>query len=182
MTTGQIRTGLPRLVATAAILLALPVAAGAADVKLGYIDSARIFAEYKGTEDAQRDFDQEVAGWEEQARTMKAELDSLAEVYQSQSLMLSEAKKTERQQEITAKQAEYETFVQSVFGPEGRVAEKNSELVRPIVDKINLVLQEIGDAEGYTLVLDASIGGIVYASDGIDLTDRVLEELNKGLE
>ena len=83
---------------------------------------------------------------------------------------------------ITAKQTEYEGFVQTIFGPEGRVAEKNSELVRPIVDKINLVLKQIGDDEGYTMVFDASIGGIVYAADGIDLTDRVLEELNKGLE
>ena len=177
-----IRARIRRILVPAVAVLILPAALAAEDLKIGYIDSARIFAEYKGTEDAQRDFDQEVAGWEEKARGMKAELDSLTEVYQSQSLMLSEAKKAERQQEIAAKQAEYESYVQSVFGPEGRVAEKNSELVRPIVDKINLVLQEIGDEEGYTMVFDASIGGIVYAAEGIDLTDRVLEELNKGLE
>ncbi|MBN1825919.1 MAG: OmpH family outer membrane protein [Candidatus Eisenbacteria bacterium] len=182
MKTQTVRTGARRILVLATAILSIPAGIAAADMKIGYIDSARIFAEYKGTEDAQRSFDQEVAAWEQQAQQMKAELDSLHELYQSQSLMLSDAKKAERQQEIAAKQAEYETFVQSVFGPQGRVAEKNGELVRPIVDKINLVLQVIGDDEGFTIVLDAAVGGIVYAADGLDLTDRVLEELNKGLE
>lgn len=169
-----------------AMLLALAFGtvsdAGAADMKIGYIDSARIFAEFKGTEDAQRSFDQEVEAWETQAAEMKANLDSLDGEYQRQSLMLSDTRKAEKQQEITEKRTAYESFVQSVWGPQGKLAEKNTELVQPIVEKINLVLQKLGDEEGYEIVFDASLGGIVYASDTIDLTDRVLEELNKGFE
>jgi len=167
------------------ILIGLLLAASpvlAADVKIGFIDSARIFAEYKGTEDAQRSFDEEVGTWETQAETMKADLDSLELEYQRQSLMMSEAKKTERQQEILQKRQEYEAFVQSVWGPQGRLAEKNSELVQPIVDQINVILQRLGEEEDYTIVLDASLGGIVFAAEGLDLTERVLEELNQGVQ
>ncbi|MFH1276978.1 MAG: OmpH family outer membrane protein [Candidatus Eisenbacteria bacterium] len=166
--------------ALAAFLGAAPAAAD--DAKIGYIDSARIFAEYRGTEDAQRSFDQEVEAWEKQAEGMKADLDSLQKEYQAQSLILSDTRKQEKQQEILAKQSAYETFVQSVWGPQGKLASKNSELVQPIIEKINLILQKIGDEEGFTIVFDAAVGGIVYASDGIDLTARILEELNKGLE
>lgn len=160
-------------------LLAAPLMA---EVKIGYIDSARIFAEYKGTADAQRTFDEEVVTWEAQAQTMKVELDSLDQEYERQSLMMSDAKKAERQQQILQKRQEYESFVQSVWGPQGRLATKNSELVAPIVEKINIILEKLGEEEGYTLVLDASVGGIVYATDGIDLTTQVLEELNEGVQ
>ncbi len=156
--------------------------ASAADLKIGYIDSARIFAEYKGTEDAQKAFDDEVEGWEKQAQAMKAEIDSLAGAYQAQSLMLSDARKVEKEQELLEKKTAYETFVQSIWGPQGKLAEKNSELVQPIIEKINVVLQLIGGEDGFTIVFDASLGGIVYAAEGIDLTDQVLAELNKGFE
>jgi outer membrane protein len=166
----------------ALLFFAAPSPSGAADAKIGYIDSSRIFAEYKGTEDAQRSFDEEVGAWTKQAETMKAEMDSLEKEFASQSLMLSDARKAERKALIDEKKAAYEAFTQSVWGPQGKIAEKNSELVQPIIEKINVVLKRIGDEEGYTLVLDAAVGGIVYAAEGIDLTARVLEELNKGLE
>jgi outer membrane protein len=170
--------------AVLAVLVSLVPAgsARAADLKIGYIDSSRIFAEYKGTEDAQRSFDEEVQVWVKQAETMKAELDSLEKDFTAQSLMLSDARKTEKRQAISDKKAAYETFTQSVWGPQGRIAEKNSQLIQPIIEKINVVLKKIGDEEGYLIVLDSSLGGIVYAAEGIDLSDRVLEELNKGIE
>lgn len=164
----------------AAFLLSAGVAG--AEGKIGYIDSARIFAEYKGTEDAQRTFDSEVEGWEQQAQGLKTQLDSLEGEYQRQSLMLSETRKRERQQEILTKRQEYEAFVQSVWGPQGKLAVKNSELVQPIVEKINVILQRLGVEEDYAIVFDASLGGIVYAAEGIDLTDRIIEELNQGAQ
>jgi len=182
-----VKTGIARLVRGGAVAAFVAAALGAgpidaAEPKIGYIDSARIFAEFKGTEDAQRSFDQEVAGWVKEAEGMKAELDSLQREFQAQSLMLSDTRKEERKQAIDQKKAAYETFTQSVWGPQGKIAEKNSELIQPIIEKINVVLQRIGEEENYTIVLDASVGGIVYAAPGIDLTDRILEELNRGIE
>lgn len=167
-------------IALAALLLS--TGAAFAESKIGYIDSARIFAEYKGTEDAQRTFDSEVEQWELQAQGLKTQLDSLEGEYQRQSLMLSETRKRERQQEILTKRQEYETFVQSVWGPQGKLAVKNSELVQPIVELINVILQRLGVEEDYAIVFDASLGGIVYAAEGIDLTDRIIEELNQGVQ
>ena len=153
--------------------------ASAADMKIGYIDSARIFAEYKGTEDAQKAFDDEVEGWEKQAEAMKVEMDSLAGAYQAQSLMLSDARKAEKEQEILQKKTAYETFVQSIWGPQGKLAEKNSELVQPIIEKINVILEKIGREENFAMIFNTVGGVLVYADPGLDLTDRVIEELNK---
>ncbi len=164
------------------IALAVVIAAGPAraEVKLGYIDSARILAEYKVVEDAKKTFDQQAGTWERERKVLEAELDSLNAEYRSQEMMLTESIKKERKELIRAKNSAYEEFVRSIWGPEGRLAQKNAELMKPIIDKVNTILERIGEAEKFTLILDAANGSVVYASPGADLTARVLEELNKG--
>ena len=68
----------------------------------------------------------------------------------------------------------------SIWGDDGRAVQRNLELTKPIIDKVNEILQRICEEEGYGLVLDASEGSIVYAQPELDLTDRILEELREG--
>ena len=49
----------------------------------------------------------------------------------------------------------------------------------PIIDKINKILEKIGKDEEYDLIMDARMGGVVYAKEKFDLTDRVVKILNK---
>ncbi len=172
------------ILSLALIALAVVFAAGTAraEVKLGYIDSARILAEYKVVEDAKKTFDQQAGTWERERKVLEAELDSLNAEYRSQEMMLTESIKKERKESIRAKNTAYEEFVRSIWGPEGKLAQKNAELMKPIIDKVNTILERIGEAEKFTLILDAANGSVVYASPGADLTPRVLEELNKGAQ
>lgn len=160
-------------------VLAAPRAA-LAEAKLGYIDSARILSEYKMVEDAKKSFDQQANTWEKERVVMEAELDSLNAEYKNQELMLTEAMKKEKKAQILAKKNTYEEFVRSIWGPQGKLASKNEELMKPIIDKVNAILERIGTEEKFTMIFDAANGSVVYASPGVDLTTRVLEELNKG--
>ena len=53
------------------VFLASTMPAQAADLKIGYIDSERIFRSYQGTSDAQSKLDQEVTEWEKRAEEMR---------------------------------------------------------------------------------------------------------------
>jgi outer membrane protein len=160
----------------------VPAVPALAEVKLGYIDSARILVEFKGVEDAKRTFDQEVKNWEKQEEMLRSELDSLGGEYKSQELMLTESMKKEKQDVIRTKKSAYDEFVKSIWGPEGKLAQKNAELMKPIIDKVNAILERIGNDEKFTMIFDAANGGVVYAAPGADLTTRVLEELGKGTQ
>ncbi len=164
----------------AVFLLGFPaVPARAADLKLGFIDSERIFAEFHGTKDAQSQFNQQVEQWNKELEGKKQELDQLQKDYESQSLILSEPKRREREEEIQKKRSELDAFTQDIWGPTGKVAKRNQELTQPIVDKIREVLTNIGQSEGYSIIFDATDGNIVYANDAFDLTDRVVAVLNE---
>ena len=48
-----------------------------------------------------------------------------------------------------------------------------------MLDKINAVLEKIAIAEGYALILDTVNCNIAYGKKELDITDKVLEELEK---
>jgi outer membrane protein len=165
------------------VLSHLPFSAlRAEEIKLGYIDTVKIFAEFKETVDAEAIYKKEVDAWKKKASDMEATLATMREEIQSQSLMLSEEKLAEKKQTFDKKLAEYNQFMTDVFGDNGQAAKRNKELTQPIVEKINAVIARIAEADGYTLVLDAAQGNIVYAKKALDLTARVMEELEKQMQ
>jgi outer membrane protein len=154
----------------------------AEEIKLGYIDTVKIFAEFKETVDAEAIYKKEVDAWKKKASDMEATLATMREEIQSQSLMLSEEKLAEKKQLFDKKLAEYNQYMTDVFGDNGQAAKRNKELTQPIVEKINAVIAQIAEAEGYTLILDAAQGNIVFAKKALDLTDRVMAELEKQMQ
>lgn len=168
-----------------AIVIAMMCCVGAGfaqEVKIGYIDSERIFNEYKAVSEAQAQFDRDVEAWKKEAEQTERELQSMQEELESQRLLLSEGALQEKQMALQTMASEYERFIQSVWGPTGRIAQRNAELTRPIMDKVRQVVDKLAAEQGYSLIFDAADGNIVYGEKSLDLTDQVLTELNKDVE
>ena len=162
---------------TLALAIVGPPAARA-DIKVGFIDSDRIFAEYPKTREAQEAFNREVQELSRTAKEKKSEIDELQKKLDQQGPMLSEAKRDEQNRDIQRKAADYEQFVQTNWGPGGRISKLNEEFLKPIVDRVHALVTEIGQQEGYSLILDAVDGNIIFGDHTLDLTDRVLNGLN----
>lgn len=161
------------------------------EMKIGFVNSAEIFSQYKTFADAQEKFNKEVEEWQEKAQTMKAEVDSLASYLKGEIAVipprlpfhaLSESKQREKQEEYKTKESAYLEYVNTVFGPDGTAERRNAELTQPILDKINSIIAKIAQEENYTYVFDAVGGGIAYADTKYDLSKRIIEELNKEVE
>ena len=159
--------------------LVFPGTSRAADLKIGFIDSERIFADYAGTQEAQRSFNREVQELTKTAKEKKTEIDDLQRKLDAQGPMLSEAKRDEQNEALQKKVAEYDAFVQKNWGPQGSVSKLNEQYLKPIVDRVHKIVTTIGSDEGYSLVLDAADGNIIFGDRTLDLTDRVLDLLKK---
>lgn len=167
-----------RLLFVVIVTLSLSAAAFAKDLKIGYIHSQRILAEFQESKEAQRTLDDEQKTWMEEAKKMENEITRLEDELENQSLLLSEEKKAERLQLIQTKYLEYQRFQQEIWGENGKLYQRNKELTQPIIDKVNTIIQKIGEEGEYDVIFDAAVGNIVYAKDEFDLTDLVLEDLN----
>ncbi len=160
----------------AASLLAAPAFAQEA-MKLGYVDSDRIRAEFKEFGDAQTRLDAEIISAQRQDSILASELENLQEELSKQASVLSAAKKAEKEKTFEAKQAAYFQFRQSTFGQGGRLEQMRMNLSKPILDKVMEAIQRVAKAEGYTFVF--SDESVVYAKEGSNLTEKVLAELAK---
>jgi outer membrane protein len=150
-----------------------------AELKVGIINSEKIFLEYEGTKQAQEKFNKEVAKWEQEATDRQKEIKELQQQLEKQSLLLSAERKKEIEEKLQQKVIEYRKFLNEKFGQQGEALKQNQELTAPIIDRIKAILDKIGEAESYDLILDTQNGGVVFWKKTYDLTDKVLKELQK---
>ena len=170
-------------VAISAVALALAVAPMAsAQMKLGHIDSQKILESYKESQDAQKQLASLNEQWQQEAKNMQQDLQEKQDQLESQALLLSEEKKSEKAQEIQNLYLRFQQFQQEKWGQQGELYVKQKEFMQPVLEKINTAIRRIGAEEKFDYIFDVVAGNILYAGDGQpDLTQRVIDELNKGL-
>ncbi len=168
-----------RLTALALMLAIMGGSAAAKDFKIGYIFSQKIMAEFPESIEAQKTLDEEQKKWQDQAKKMEDNITKMQDKLENQSLMLSEQKKKELQSAIQDSMIAYQRFQQDVFGEQGKIYQRNKELTGPIIDKVNAVIAKLGKDGGYDVIFDANLGNIVYARPDFDITQVVLDDLNK---
>mgnify|MGYP006295104669 CR=1 FL=1 len=168
-----------RLAALATATLCFAVAPCLAELKMGFISSEEIFERYQGTKEAQEKFNKEVAAWEQEASERQKEIREMKDQLEKQSLLLSSERKAEIEEKLKQKMVEYQQFLQEKFGQQGDAIKKNEELTKPIIERINKIIENIAKEENYDFIFDKRAGGGVYAKKAYNLTDRVLNQLNK---
>jgi outer membrane protein len=149
----------------------------AEELKIGYVDSQRIFAQSPEYQDAQAKFDKDVESWNTQADQMRKDIDAMQKELESQSLILSADKKKEKEQTLAAKQDTLNQFLNATFGTEGKAEKRTAELSKPIRDKVLEMIEKIAIENNYSLILDAGTVNIAYAKKSLDITDEVISEM-----
>jgi outer membrane protein len=167
----------------ALLLLALAVLpAVAKDSKVGYINIDRVIEGYEGAVEAKRQLNEAITKFEATADTLRTEHERIKAEYESQQLTLSEEGKRAKAAEVDAAKRRYDSYMTEVYSTNGRIDQKNRELIAPIVEKVDSIVSRLAVEEGYDLVLDASKSGIVFSQSGLDLTQPVIDELNREYE
>lgn len=151
--------------------------------KLGYINSQTVMAEFKEAQDAQERLDKLNREWEAEGMELRKEFEQLGEELESQSLLLSEERKKEKRAELQALYTKMQQFQEEKWGPNGEASKREAEILQPVIDKINAAIKKVGEEENFDYIFDSVNANIVYASTSQpDLTQIVLEELERGLE
>ncbi|TMQ68615.1 MAG: OmpH family outer membrane protein [Candidatus Eisenbacteria bacterium] len=167
----------PWLLAPALVLvLALP--ASAANLRIKYIDSAKIFQDYTAAQEAQQQFDRQVQTWRTEATEKETRVNQLRTEVRDQGPILSALRRQEKEEELQKAIAEYERFVQDIWGPQGRAAQENERATREVVNQIRAVVEKLASDQGLDMVLDAAGGTIIFADRSLDLSAEVVRELN----
>ncbi|HEY9185089.1 MAG TPA: OmpH family outer membrane protein [Salegentibacter sp.] len=144
--------------------------------KTAYVDTTKLIQEYQEMKDVEAKFNKKT-------ETVKGELDSVASAfqaevqdYQSKMNSMSQAQRQEREQQLMQKQQQLQQQQQQRGG---LLRQESEAAIDSIVEKVKNYVEEYGKENGYTYIFGSNeSANIMYAKDGLDITEEVLEELN----
>lgn len=148
--------------------------------ELVYVDVNKLMDGYKRTKVVRAQF-------EEKAKTLNANVDSLMtdwqkelKSYEKERSKMS-AKELELKQKLLGnKQQQINNYQQAI---QKQIQEEDKKATQTVINDINDYVKEYGKNQGYKIIFGASGGGnIMYADDVTDLTDDILEGLNAEFE
>jgi outer membrane protein len=151
----------------------------AKEFRVGYVDYDQVIAKYQAAVDAKTEMDTVRLSFEARAESLKSEYELAKSQYESQQLTLSEEGKRAKNAEVEQRKHRYDGYIADVYGKGGQIDQRYKELIAPIVGKIDSAVAKLSIDEGFALILDASKSGIVYSEAGLDLTQLVIEDLNR---
>ena len=148
--------------------------------KIGYINTQSIFAQNEDARLAHADVEKEAKRLQVEYENKAMTLDSLMRDYQKLELMLTDDMKAERQQQMQSLNIELENFQMKYFGqPDGEIFLMLQERMAPINSLMQSAIEKIAAENSYDYVLDFSQGFILYKLDSHDLTQLVIDKMNK---
>ncbi|MFO7675872.1 MAG: OmpH family outer membrane protein [bacterium] len=163
-------------------LLVVASLAGAKDYKVGFVDSDAVISRYEGAREAKSQLDQEMMKFRAEAESLRASYQVALDEYETQELSLTEEGRRAKMAEVDQLKRRYDAYIEDVYRTGGKIDQKNSELIAPLVQKIGEVVSEVARQEGFALVLDASKAEMLYSETELDLTRIVIEQLNRQYE
>ncbi|HKG95432.1 MAG TPA: OmpH family outer membrane protein [Gemmatimonadaceae bacterium] len=155
---------------------AAPTTAAAAGLKFAYLNSQLLLQQAPGRAEAEAQFEREMAAYQQQVKRMGDSLNALVADYNKQELTLSPSAKETRQKSIRDREEAYQKRTQDL---EQQARARQDELVQPILQQINVAIQQVRAEGGYTFIFDVgnSAGIVVAADTTLDITDVVMAKL-----
>lgn len=153
-----------------------------AQLKIGYVDSEVILAQFPEAIKAKSDLDGMVVKWRKDLDSMKVEIQKISEDYQKQAKTMkpedvqkAEAKYSEKVQK--AQQYQDQKFNQ----PNGEYFVKQDQLMKPVKEKIFKAIDDVSKEENMQFVFDKAGEVVLLKADPqFDITYKVLDLLKRG--
>jgi outer membrane protein len=163
------RKCLPVLVATAAVFAQAPVHAD--EVKIGFVNTDRIFREANTAKAAQAKLEQEFSRREKELNDMGTALKAASDKFEREAPTLSESQRAQRQKTLVDMDRDFQRKRREF--QEDLNARKNEEL-QQVLDRANRVVKQVAEQEKYDVILQEA----VYINPKHDITDKVIRALN----
>jgi outer membrane protein len=85
--------------------------------------------------------------------------------------------KTEKQEEMLRLEQQAQQYFQTKFGPDGEAAKRQAELMQPIIERVNVAIDQVRAEGGYALIFDLNDGALVAGDPALNITDQVVQRL-----
>lgn len=142
----------------------------AKEYKMGYVDLAKVFDQYKKTKDSEKVLTEKGKGKEAERKKMVDELRKLKD----EQALLSDKAKAEKQTIIDQKITVLQEFDRKT---QDELLKDRNDMLGGILKDIEGVVTVYAKETGYDFILNSRT--LLYGGEQYDLTEEVLKRLNK---
>jgi outer membrane protein len=159
----------------ALVLIATPVSA-AETIKVGVVDIQEFQNKSKAFQKIKVDLKKKFDALQQKLDQEKAALIKLEEEFKKQGMMLSLDAKEDKKRELEKKSRYYKYLYEDLTD---EMKDAEVEATKRVGKELEKVVEKIGGAEGYTVILEKRTLGLVYFNSAIDITARVTEAYDR---
>lgn len=142
----------------------------AAELKVGYVNTQRIFRDAPAAQKAGKKLEGEFAKRDQDLQRMAKQLQGLQENLEKNSVTMAETERRAKEKEFAELSREFQRR-QREFREDLNL--RQNEENAAVIEKANKAIKQIAEAEKFDLILQ----DVVWVSPKLDITDRVIKAL-----
>lgn len=148
----------------------------AKDLKIGVVDFQKVLEKSTVIGKMNKQLEEQIKAEEKVITDRKESLQKKKDQWEKQKSVLSQEVRTEKEEQLRQELKDLQRYAKD---KQDAFQRKGSELMQDVVKELSQIVEEIGQKEGYTSIVERSTGGVVYFSSSSDLTDAVIKEYDK---
>jgi outer membrane protein len=169
---GKMRGGRTAAVAAAAAGMLAVAGVAAAEIRIAVVDMQRALNDCDAGKKAKDQVKSKFEKSQDQLRRQREDLDRLKEDYDRKALVLKEEERRNLEKDLETRGLEfkrkYEDFQRDL-------KRTDAELTSSIVEELYEIVRDYGAKNGYSLVLEASSGALLYNDKAVDVTEEIVK-------
>jgi len=144
--------------------------------RLVWINSQAVLAATPGRAAAESLFTREMAGYRAEVQRLQSTFDSAVAEYNRAAPVMTPAAKAQREDQLRQMQSRNQARAQEL---DQTAQNREAELTRPIMERVNAVIEGIRAEFNYAFVFDVAATGnpVVTADRALDITNFVIQRL-----
>lgn len=144
--------------------------------KIAYVDSAKLLNGYKAMVEARKEFEKKQATWNANVDTLMKDVQDAIKKYEKLAATGTEKERQMAKELITGKQKQLYDYQNAT---RQNAAQEEQRLNQNVLTTVNAFLLRYGKKHHYKMILIAANGNIAYADADMDITETIVEALNK---
>ncbi|MBE7175998.1 MAG: OmpH family outer membrane protein [Mucilaginibacter polytrichastri] len=151
---------------------------GAFAQRFAYVDSEYILSSVPEYSAAQKQLQALTDQWQKDFDARMQNVDKLYKAYQADRVLLTEDMRKKRESDIVQQEKAAKDFQRQKFGPDGDLAKRSTELIKPIQDRVAKAIQATAESENLDMVFDKNSEVIMlYSNPRYDRSNAVISRM-----
>jgi outer membrane protein len=165
-----------KAIRNAAVLVLVLVSASlsAQNIKIGHLNTSELLATLPEVETAKQNLLEYQKELEAQADILVTEYRKKIETYEQMAPNWTNAVKKDKETEIIQLEERIKVYQEEASN---ELADKEKQLLQPILDKVKQAVEDVAKEKNYDYVLDTSGGSVLFSKDSDDISALVKKKL-----